>query len=292
MKKSNYQNYMLFFTFLILWMSLQFGQLVSNTMAYIMILSVGIVHGSNDLILLRKSQQHKRSFQNLLLRYLLLIAICIGGFFIHAFLAILLFIIISAYHFGEQHLEKYSFPKSILEEMYYLIYGLLIFLFLFSQNLTEVNAIVYDLSSRTFSFHIVLYGLLFAIGLQLFLFLYLYANRSLSSSNILKEIVYLLIIFFLFRTTSLLLGFAVYFIFWHSIPSILDQIKFLKGAFSKRTAKHYFKDAIPIWCLSLCALIITYIFVKPNFFSSVLFLILFAVTAPHVWVMFLIRKDS
>jgi hypothetical protein len=42
---------------------------------------------------------------------------------------------------------------------------------------------------------------------------------------------YLLLFTILFKSSSLIWGFAIYFVIWH-IPSIIDQIKFLNGSFS------------------------------------------------------------
>lgn len=291
MKKLNYQNYMLFFTFLIFWISLQFGQIVSNSIAYIIILTVGIIHGSNDLIILRRFEKNKRKYTALVFRYLLLILVCILVFLIHPYVALLLFVLISAYHFGEQHLEDYLRKFKKIKIISYVVYGLLIFLMLFKENITEVNNIVYDLSNNIFSEKFILYSLIVTSLLQGVLFFYYHHQKAITIIHILKEIIYFLILFLIFRTTSLILGFAIYFIFWHSIPSILDQVKFLTGVFNKKTVRNYFKQAIPIWMLSIMAVILMYVFVNPNFFSSILFLILFAVTAPHVWVMFLISKN-
>ncbi|MBT4780683.1 MAG: beta-carotene 15,15'-dioxygenase, partial [Polaribacter sp.] len=45
----NYQNFMMFFTFFLFWFSIQFGEFVEDSVAFVLIVSLGILHGANDL---------------------------------------------------------------------------------------------------------------------------------------------------------------------------------------------------------------------------------------------------
>ena len=58
----HYQDFMIFFTFLLFWISIQFGQIIEDSIAYIIVLSIGIVHGSNDFTILKKQQNSKIDF--------------------------------------------------------------------------------------------------------------------------------------------------------------------------------------------------------------------------------------
>ena len=61
----NYENFMLFFTFFLFWVSIQFGEVVEDFLAYIMVISVGILHGANDLLILStKEQKDKKLIKN------------------------------------------------------------------------------------------------------------------------------------------------------------------------------------------------------------------------------------
>ena len=48
----NYKNFKIFFTFLLLWFSVQFGVLIEDTVAFILIITIGIIHGANDLLII------------------------------------------------------------------------------------------------------------------------------------------------------------------------------------------------------------------------------------------------
>jgi len=45
------------------------------------------------------------------------------------------------------------------------------------------------------------------------------------------------------------------------------------------------KTAFVYWLISILGLLIAYYFLDESLFNSIIFIVLFAVTAPHVWVM-------
>ena len=48
----NYQNFKIFFTFLLFWFSIQFGEVVEDIVAYFLVITLGILHGANDLLII------------------------------------------------------------------------------------------------------------------------------------------------------------------------------------------------------------------------------------------------
>jgi Brp/Blh family beta-carotene 15,15'-monooxygenase len=138
---------------------------------------------------------------------------------------------------------------------------------------------------------LIFYILIATLILLIVLFLVGFFKKNEFKMNVYKEVFYLALLYLVFKTTSLILGFAIYFILWHSIPSIINQTEYISGNVSKKSFLHYFKNASPIWLLSITGMVILYLYLDKSLFSSVIFLILFAVTAPHAWVMYRMRKD-
>ena len=102
-----------------------------------------------------------------------------------------------------------------------------------------------------------------------------------------KEILYLLVLFVFFWAAPLIIAFAVYFIVWHSVPSIKDQVAYLYGTTNLSTTGSYLKKSILFWAISLLFLLGIYYFYKDSqLFDAVLFAILFVVTVPHTLVIF------
>ena len=110
---TKYQDFMIFFTFLLFWVSIQFGQIIEDSIAYVIVLSIGIIHGSNDFTILKKQKKNTIDLIKSTSFYLFLILLCIACYLINSFVAILFFVILSSYHFGEQHLEN-KFTRAYL----------------------------------------------------------------------------------------------------------------------------------------------------------------------------------
>ncbi|NVJ89115.1 MAG: beta-carotene 15,15'-dioxygenase, Brp/Blh family [Flavobacteriaceae bacterium] len=286
-----YQNFKIYFTFLLLWFSVQFEQVVENFVAYVLVITIGIIHGANDLLILSKSQQKGNSFLKNLTIYVSIIILCIFIFYLQPLIAIVLFIMISAYHFGEEHFSDKISESFIFNTGYYFAYGLLIFSMLFYNTLEEVNLIMNQLADYSFQIKSIEISLLISSIYCLFASVYLYWKKRISVKALLKELFYILLLFLVFKATALILGFAVYFIFWHSLPSILHQVQYLSGHINKKSILFYVKSASIYWLLSIVGMLILYFTVpKIEQLAPILFVILFAVTAPHMWVMHQIKN--
>lgn len=276
---------MIFFTFLLFWTSIQFGQIIEDSIAYVIVLSIGIIHGSNDFTILRKQKSNTTSFLKSTGFYLFLITMCILSYITHPYISFLFFILLSSYHFGEQHLEEKVFGSKIFKSILYIAYGMLIFSLIFIENLSDVDNIMKNLTGNSIPNDWINIMFFSSLSLLIVLFIYHFTRKIKPKIQIVRELFYLLLLFLVFKTSSLILGFAIYFVLWHSIPSILDQTKFLSGDYSFQTILEYFKTAFIYWLISILGLVVAYYFLDESQFSSIIFIVLFAVTAPHVWVM-------
>jgi len=277
---------MIFFTFFLFWISIQFGEVVEDFLAYIMVISVGILHGANDLLILStKERKDKKLIKNLLI-YIGIILLCVVIYLLSSFVAIVLFVVLSAYHFGEEHLSHKINVNFVFNAVYFLSYGLFIFALLFYQSMSDVDVIMTELTGRTFSkiqieFTLIVSAIFLSIGS-----VYLILMKRNESVLFLREFLYLVLLFLVFNTSSLILGFAIYFILWHSIPSIIHQIEFISGNLNKRNVVAYVKKALIYWVISIAGLLVLYqLLPEIKILATVVFVILFAVTAPHTWVM-------
>ncbi len=287
----DYQYFKIIFTIILIWVGYQFQGLMADSIAYLLILTLGIVHGANDLLILKQFEKSSSNFIKSVLGYNGLISLCVLSFFIHSFISLLLFILISGYHFGEQHFENSIQSAKWLQYSFYLFYGLIIFGMMFSQNMEEVQNIVIELTGQAFPENSIVIGTLTSAGILSVLLIYGLNKKNVFTFNLLREILNLTLLFIAFRFTNLIFGFGLYFIFWHSIPSIMDQTNYLSGNTNKKSLLFYLKKAMPFWTISIVGLLTLYFVMDESLFSSAIFLILFAVTAPHVWVMFRMKKN-
>jgi Brp/Blh family beta-carotene 15,15'-monooxygenase len=110
--------------------------------------------------------------------------------------------------------------------------------------------------------------------------------------NIFLELFYLLLFCIVFFTASLVWSFTLYFILWHSLPSLADQVEFLYKEVNKETIIKYVKASFIYWLLSVVGFFVLVQFFKdnPTVMLSFFFSFLAAITFPHVLVMHKILK--
>ena len=289
--KRNYQSFMIFFTFFLLWFSIQFGKFVEDSVALILILSLGVLHGANDLLILSKGKRNKYTYIKHLTIYLLIILFCVLIYFYSSFLAISSFILLSSYHFGEEHLAEKIAVNKIFNLFFYMSYGVFLFSMLFYESMADVDEIMRELTNTSFTRLQIEFSLLLSLSIFLIMSSYLIYKKLLPLNMLLKEMFYLALFFLLFKTSSLILSFAIYFILWHSIPSIINQVEFVYGNLTKESVVSYVKKAMIYWIISIIGMLVIYQLIPQiSMFSTLIFVVLFAVTAPHTWVMYRMKR--
>ena len=261
-----------------------------NLIGFFGILSFGIVHGANDLILLKKSKNNLSS-KSLFIVYLTMVILSGCFFYLIPTFAIIFFILFSAYHFGEQQWTMLYKSNSTKIKLFYFFYGLLLFLTLFTLNHNYVSEIIFDITGFSISEKILISLLsLSAIGAIINLFI----SFNELKTQLTQQFFFIIILSALFFSSSLIWSFAVYFVIWHSIPSIIEQSKFIYGTSTKNTFIKYLKDASIYWVISIIGLFIAYYALKDqqNLLISIFFSFLAAITFPHTLVIFKIKKNN
>lgn len=280
------QNMELVATFFALWLATYFQDQIEDILAFGLILSLGILHGSNDLALIKKKFQmgDQRVWWRALPLYVGIVISGIAFFYFFPFVSLMVFIVCSAYHFGEQHWSGRWTGTSLFKQLLYVSYGMFIFGLLFLTNKEEVTPIIEDITEVTVP--VVVYeAALWVSGVGFGLYLAVGAlQKQLLASTMIKELFLLLVFFIVFSTASLLWAFAIYFIFWHSIPSIKDQIQYLYGTNKKEDFMKYIKSSLLFWVLAMVSLFGLYWLLKGHdkLFLSVFFTLIAAITFPHV----------
>lgn len=281
-----FSNISIVASFFGLWIVSFFSNKIQLILGFSLIFTFGILHGANDLLLIEKNKDQKKSYNFIksLTNYVLVIILCALLFYLIPWFTLILFILVSAFHFGEQQWKELinNYPKWIWYSISF-TYGLFIFMLLFKFHASEVEKIIFEISK--FQISPTLIPILFnSIG---FLFLlvvgYSYFKFEILRTKILTELFYLLIFTVIFKASSLIWGFALYFILWHSIPSIIEQMNFLYGKFSIQNFISYCKSALIYWALSIIGIVsLYYIFKDQELFNAIFFSFLAAITFPHV----------
>lgn len=275
-------------SFLGLWITSLLPEKFELFFGFILIFTFGMIHGSNDIMIVNTLNANKKTNNfKVLLTYLLVVSTAVLVFYLIPSIALILFILFSAYHFGEQHWNDTLFQmKKFTKRLFFFSYGLLILFLIFNSNVNEVKNIVYDITAinlvNLYTKHII-----WSLSLILIMLTSIHViKQDIRTNTILKELFSLVVLIIIFESSSLIWGFCIYFILWHSIPSLMDQITFIYGDYKKESVVKYTIGALPYWIISMVGIIALYFLFKDDkHFYSLFFAFIAAVTFPHAFVM-------
>ena len=261
--------------------------------ALVLILFGGIPHGATDFVIFRHMQMPvlvSRKMATFLGLYIALMGIYSFVWWMVPLLGLLIFLGISVYHFGQSNWNYISFPSKFQSKFTYVLWGSWVLFFPVIWHFDEAAPIIGDLLGISPLLIVLPWsGKALATGLAGLTLLWIFYQKSLgtlSTNQTRDECINLGILSFAFTQLPLLLGFALYFVAWHSFSSILDQI----GSYRKMVDKaynfrHYLKD---VWLFSLMAILFTGVWMTVSFQSEAridwafLFVFISVVTLPHM----------
>ena len=259
---------------------------------YGLILTFGIIHGANDILILLKGK--KKTNEIVLkstIKYLSIVILICFIFFNFSEVSLFFFVLFSAYHFGEQQWTIFGSNQSKSISLFYFFFGLLIFSMLFLFNKSDVSNIVFEITKIYISENIYSAGFIFSSLCTLLLII---SNYQILKKQLLHQLALLVVMLLVFFTYELLPAFAIYFVFFHSIPSILEQSEYLFGnSPSKENFKKFLLKGALYWILAMVFLLIMYLVLKNNidFSLAIFFSFLAAITFPHVLVIYKMKSE-
>ena len=254
----------------------------------IVMLSIGIPHGSVDHIIAFINPQ-ARKFESKLIFYVVYLSLIVFNIIIWVispFLGLLVFLIISCYHFGETQVIGYN-PTD--NKILNFVIGANILLSLFLNNIVELQEILYILpqfSSLDLSGFDSVFFLLISVAILMLSIVNFKIKRKVP---LYAEITILYMVFF---HTDLLTSFALYFGFCHSLPMLMLEFKeFKTDSFMK-----FYLKTLPFTILSIIFGFLLYQFNNDLLTSDNLilfvFIIISSLTLPHVFIMKDFVKDK
>jgi Brp/Blh family beta-carotene 15,15'-monooxygenase len=155
----------------------------------------------------------------------------------------------------------------------------------------EVILILQKITQLELTSNLFKYALIASILITFVLFIML-QNKKVLEINILEEALLLILFLVIFSNATLLWSFSIYFIVWHSLPSLKDQLLLLYGNVNRRSILNYLKSSFIYWFIAIIGIILLiYIFSENDYdfytFSAAL---LFSITFPHIIVISKIYK--
>ena len=254
----------------------------------IVMLSIGIPHGSVDHIIAFINPE-ARKFDSKLIFYVVYLSLIVFNIIlwvISPFLGLLVFLIISCYHFGETQVIGYNTTDNKILNF---VIGANILLSLFLNNIVELQEILYILpqfASLDLSAFDSVFFLLVSVAILMLSIVNFEIKRKVP---LYAEITILYMVFF---HTDLLTSFALYFGFCHSLPMLMLEFKeFKTDSFMK-----FYLKTLPFTILSIIFGFLLYQFNNDLLTSDNLilfvFIIISSLTLPHVFIMKDFVKDK
>ena len=264
------------------------SEALEGVLALFLILTVGLLHGSNDLMVIQRLASYEQvsgiTRRKTLLIYIGLIVAVLLLFYAQRQFALLFFVLISSFHFGQQHWHRFTKGANGFRFAFYTSYGVLIFGLLFWTHAEQSSLVIEAITSLSFTEQHFMVLTWAAFGLSM---LMLFISQSISFRVFLVELLALVFLFVVFRYTSLLFSFALYFSLWHAVPSIKDQIELLYPKSSGSGLTSYAKAALLYWGISIVGFVLILFVVGLDSLDVLELLVYFlaAITFPHVIVM-------
>ena len=261
------------------------------------ILIIGIPHGAIDHVLFFK----KRTLSQIkfYVIYLGLILVFLVLWIYFPFWSLLLFLLISAFHFGESQFSEIK-ASNLIKHLLYPVWGIALLSTLMHYNLKELIdittyfkdtndlQILYD---KGFIFHLYLVA---NIG-SIILLLFLAVKSQMNLDRLFSELFLLIILHITFYLFPFLIAFTMYFVILHSIKVMHQEYQFLKNDNDTFKLIDFIKILLPYSLLSIffTALIISFSYVGIISYSVPLvsIIIISVITLPHAIVMHIFYNE-
>jgi Brp/Blh family beta-carotene 15,15'-monooxygenase len=253
------------------------------------LLTIGIPHGALDHVLPEGGNKTKK-LSIFLLKYLGIIAAYFILWIIVPEVSLGIFLLISAYHFGQGHFIQSKIIK--LKKITYFVLGCnFLAIILFSDYMATAEILEAIIDIKPF------FDYSSIVMIALFVFsLILVSIQNLNKIHLLlAEIIFLSLLLYIL---PVLLAFILYFGFWHALPSMMAEFESLTARIQQGKIKKFISQLAPFSIISFIGIgIILYLaksYLNEDQMILLFFILISLISAPHIWVMnnFLEKRKS
>jgi Brp/Blh family beta-carotene 15,15'-monooxygenase len=252
----------------------------------------GIPHGAIDHIIYREERTTSALVFYSFYFGLMIIYLCFWMY--SPVLSMVVFLVLSAFHFGQSQFSHLSisnkWKRIILYQMWGLsiLSGLVVFnydqLYTLSANNADVLAIL-----PAFQYQYTLYVLIISSVVTLVILTSLKATKHLSMYSFIKEVLLFGFIHVCFFTLPLLIGFTLYFSTLHSMQVLVEEFGYLKTRMRKLSVKGFILLVTPYTLISILGLglllLLSYFQIIAISGTLLVFIVISILTLPHSIVM-------
>ena len=306
MKKINFNHSFIFFLLCNIFSLIAFKIdtfTISPFICLLLILSIGISHGSLDNVKGRKLFQILKIyyFSIFYFAYILIALIVIFLWILIPYVSLIIFLMVASYHFGKEDTQFLIIENSYYNQFLFFLKGSLIIFapmyFHFDETISIFrlllieNETFYNFLGLIESNRVLLYCVILSTLANILLFT---KNFELKKFTIFLDYFSIIIINYYF---SPLVAFTIYFCFLHSIRHSISLMSELDENNLGNGFKIFIKKALPLTFITaiFCVIGLYLLNNTYNFDSSILkiiFIGLASLTFPHILLEYLIEKNE
>lgn len=256
------------------------------------LLLFGIPHGAIDNVLYLRNNKIKNT--RFITIYLILIASNVAVWVFMPTIAYVLFLLLSAYHFGQSQFTHYFDKQPISHKLLYIFWGVSILSGLLHFNIQEIHLIMSQYSEfATFSpLHQaadMMYLFVSSTAVTLGFIVYLTVKDYLTIENMVMELLVISLILISFYLLPFLIGFSIYFIILHSFKVLKEEYHFLDSEKEISSVYNFIQLITPFTLLSIFGILFLFGLIYFNVitisYGYCLLIVISSITLPHVFVM-------
>lgn len=257
-----------------------------------LLLLLGIPHGAIDNILYQKSREIS-NFKFIGV-YLVFVGLNVVFWFFFPSIAYLLFLVLSAYHFGQSQFSHYFRKQKLGAQALYTFWGISLLSAYVLFNLSEIHAVMdtYAEFGQFAPLHLKWPMLIIMLSSFMLLFgqlIYFTIQGRLSVEILMMELLVFGLILLCFYLMPLIIGFTLYFVVLHSFKVLREEYYFLNAQKITHSLAGFVKLVAPFSLLSILGIAFLYALIEWQFleisFGYGLMVIISSITLPHVFVM-------
>lgn len=253
---------------------------------------IGIPHGAIDHIMAAEIFDMEMKLRDQLLfyaSYLFLMLILGAVWIFYPIAGMVIFLLISIYHFGQADMEEFLNESKPVHWFWYLLRGsFIILLIIFSDSSVTYPILeqAMNLSEGTLSSLIT--GSTFSFGMSVTIYL-IFVLAGMVFGQFSNQKLFLidnLALLALFYFTGPLIGFAIYFAVWHSAGHIFEMREYFNSKGKSLSIISFYKLSLPFTLISIFGLLmLVYLqnaFGVQEMFLTLMFILISVLTLPHM----------
>jgi Brp/Blh family beta-carotene 15,15'-monooxygenase len=257
------------------------------------IIILGIPHGAIDHIIFLEDNRTAKPI-HFFGFYFGLMALYVLSWAIFPMLSLILFLIVSAYHFGQAQFSDLTVNNSYRNHILYFSWGCSILSGLILYNIEDIlslSSLSADMLYLSTVFNELFFSILLPISsiVTVFLLFVTFNKKEISGERFFFEIYLFVLIHICFYILPLIVGFTLYFVILHSLKVLSEEFTYLKSRRNNFSVHSFMKLLIPITLISVIGGGIIMLFSQYQMIGIskglLVFVLISVLTLPHSIVM-------